>query len=160
AAELVEHYRDGIWLVELAALTDPALLPSAVASALGVREQPGQALTQSLLDYLRARRLLLILDNCEHLLEACATLTNAILHACPRGRVVPTGGGGLGVAGDALHPVPSLPLPAGPERSESVPACESGRLFVARARAALPQFEATAQNAAALAQICRRLDGI
>src|SRR5207237_2848216 len=88
AADLLEEYPDGVWLAELAALADPALVPQTVAAALGVREEPGRPLTQTLLDYLRPKLLLLVLDNCEHLLAACAQLADTLLRGCPNLRLL------------------------------------------------------------------------
>ena len=104
----------GVWLVELAALADPALVPQAVAAVLGVREEPGRPLLATLADALRPRTLLLVLDNCEHLLDACARLAGALLRGCPRVRLLATSREPLGVAGEAAWPVPPLPVPALP----------------------------------------------
>src|SRR5207249_988502 len=100
AAELVEAYADGVWLVGVAPLIDPALVPQSVASALGVREQPGRPLTATLTDYLRAKQVLLILDNCEHLLSACAHLAESLLRACPKLRILASSREGLGIGGE------------------------------------------------------------
>src|SRR5204862_4100040 len=88
AAEVAEQFADGVWLVELAALTDAALVPQSVATALGVREEPGRPLTATLTEYLRPKSLLVVLDNCEHLLSACAELADGLLRACPKLRIV------------------------------------------------------------------------
>ena len=100
-----------MWLAELAALADPALVPQAVAQAVGVREEPGRPLLATLTDALRARRLLLVLDNCEHLLDACARLVDGVLRACPALRVLATSREALGIAGETAWRVPSLALP-------------------------------------------------
>ncbi|HEV2742974.1 MAG TPA: tetratricopeptide repeat protein, partial [Rubrobacter sp.] len=162
ASELVEGFEDGAWIVELASLAEPSLAPQAVAFTLGVRERPGSSLTEALSGYLRTRTLLLILDNCEHLLDACAELAEALLHSCPALRVLATSREALGITGEVAWPVPSLSLPdlrRLPDL-ESLPRYESARLFVERARAVKPNFELTEQNAAAVAQVCYRLDGI
>jgi class 3 adenylate cyclase len=111
AGELVGRYPEGVWLVELAPLAEPSLVPGAVAQALGVREEPARALAATLEDHLKDKRLLLMLDNCEHLVEACATLARALLRGCPRLHVLATSREGLGVAGERIYPVPSLSIP-------------------------------------------------
>src|SRR5215207_1535500 len=162
ASELVGGLEDGVWLVELAPLADPSLVPQAVASTLGVREQPGRSLTETLCDYLRSKKMLLVLDNCEHLIEACATLAEALLRSCPELRVLATSREALGINGEVAWPVPSLSLPDVRRLPdiESLPQYESARLFVERAVAVKPDFVLTEQNAAVVAQVCYRLDGI
>ena len=162
AAELVEGYEDGVWVVELAPLADPALVPQVVASTLGVREQPGRSLTEALSYYLRTRKVLLVLDNCEHLIDACAELAEALLHSCPELRILATSREALGITGEVAWPVPSLSLPDLRRLPdiESLTRYESARLFVERAAAVKPSFALTAQNAPSVAQICYRLDGI
>ena len=149
-------------MVELASLAEPSLVPQAVASTLGVRERPGSSLTEALSDYLRTRKLLLILDNCEHLIEACAELAEALLHSCPGLRVLATSREALGITGEVAWPVPSLSLPDLRRLPdiESLPRYESARLFVERAVTVKPNFKLTEQNAPAVAQVCYRLDGI
>ena len=162
ASELVEGFEDGVWMVELASLADPSLVPQAVASTLGVREQPGRSLTETLSDYLRSKKLLLVLDNCEHLIEACAELAEALLRSCPELRILATSREALGIAGEIAWPVPSLSLPDLRRLPdvESLSRYESARLFVERAAAVKPTFTLTEQNAPAVAQVCYRLDGI
>src|SRR5262249_21264885 len=104
-------FPDGVWLVELAPLADPALVPQTVASALGVREQPGRPLAETLADHLKPKTLLLILDNCEHLLTACAQLAESLLRGCPQLRILASSREGLGIAGERTYRVPSLSLP-------------------------------------------------
>jgi predicted ATPase len=111
AGELVNGFEDGVWMVELASLADPALVPRAVALVLGVRERPTQSLNETLSDYLASKSVLLILDNCEHLVDGCARLAEALLHSCPKLRVLATSREALGVAGEVAWPVPSLSLP-------------------------------------------------
>jgi predicted ATPase/DNA-binding SARP family transcriptional activator len=162
AADLLEAYADGVWLVELAALADSALLSQTVASALGVREQPGRSLSQTLVDYLKPRSLLLVLDNCEHLLTACAHLAEGLLHGCPNLQILATSREGLGLVGEQTYRVPSLSLPD-PEHLpplERLPDFESVQLFADRAVLSQPTFVLTAANAAAVAQLCVRLGGI
>jgi len=159
---VVEKYGDGAWFVELAPLSDPELVPQAVASLLGVRETPGRELTDTLTDHLRPRTLLLVLDNCEHLVDASASLAEALLRSCPKLRVLATSRQALGVEGEALFVVPPLSLPD-PRRLPVVDGLhdyEAAGLFVERARAVGPRFEVTERNATAVAQICHRLDGM
>ena len=165
AADALEAHPDGVWLAELGALADPALVPQAVAAAVGVREEPGRPLVATLTDALRPKRLLLVLDNCEHLLDACARLADALLRACPHATVLATSREALGIAGETAWRVPSLSLPAPrdaepPLPPEALTRYEAVRLFVDRAVAAQPAFRVTAQNAPAVVQVCRRLDGI
>jgi predicted ATPase/DNA-binding CsgD family transcriptional regulator len=161
-SELVERFEDGVWMVDLASLAEPSLMPQAVAFALGVRERSGSSLTEALSGYLRTRNLLLILDNCEHLIEACAELAEALLHSCPGLCVLATSREALGITGEIAWPVPSLSLPdlrRLPDL-ESLPRYESARLFIERTAAIRPNFTLTEQNAPAVAQVCYRLDGI
>jgi non-specific serine/threonine protein kinase len=162
AAGLLDHYPQGVWLAELAPLADPAGAPAAVAAAVGVREEAGQPLLATLMAALRPRRLLLILDNCEHLLDACATLVQALLRGCPAVTVLATSREGLGLAGETIWRVSSLSLPEGahPPPPEALAQVEAVRLFVERAQAVQPHFAVMAQNATVVAQVCRRLDGI
>ncbi len=162
AGDLVEVFEDGVWMVELAPLADPTLVPQAVASFLRVREQPGRSPTETLSEHLGSKKVLLVLDNCEHLIEACAALAEALLRSCPELRVLATSREALGIVGEVAWPVPSLSLPDLRRLPdvESLPQYESARLFVERAAAVKPDFVLTEQNAAAVAQVCYRLDGI
>jgi len=164
AATLVDTYPDGVWLVELAALADPALAPRAVASALGVGEQPGQTLLATLSAFLRARDLLLVLDNCEHLIGACAALVAALLAACPQLRVLATSREQLAAPGERPYLVPSLaaPDPAHLPPLERLARYEAVHLFLERAGTRRPELTLTAANAGAgaVARICARLDGL
>ena len=162
AGDLLESYPDGTWLVELAPLTDPGLVPQAVANVLGLKEQPGQNLTRAIADHLESRRLLLVLDNAEHLRAACADFADAALRRCAHLVILVTSRERLGMAGELTYRVPSLSMPD-PEHHatpEILSAFESVRLFIERARLQRPDFTVTAQNAPALASVCRRLDGI
>ncbi len=162
AGRLLGKYPDGIWYADLAPLADPGLVPKAVASVLHVREQPGEPLADALVSHLRTRSALLVIDNCEHLLEACAALADLLVHGCPSIGIMATSREATGIAGETTYRVPSLSLPDA--RAEPTPealgACESVELFVERARAAQPSFELSASNAAAVADVCRQLDGI
>src|SRR5829696_2051909 len=162
ATDLLEEFEEGVWLVELAPLADPSLVAQAVGSTLGVREQPGRWPTQTLSNYLGSKKVLLVLDNCEHLVEACAELAEALLRFCPELRVLATSREALGITGEVAWPVPSLSLPDLRRLPdiESLPEYESARLFVERAVAVRPDFVLTEQNAAVVAQVCYRLDGI
>jgi predicted ATPase len=162
ATDLIDHFDDGVWLVELAPLADSALLPQTVASALGVREEPGQSLVDALICALQSKRLLLMLDNCEHLIEAAARLVGALLHACPGVQILATSREALAITGEVNFLVPSLGVPP-PDRLlpvEELMLFESVQLFADRAEAALPDFAVTTQNVPAIAQICHQLDGI
>ena len=162
ATQVLEHYPHGVWLVELAPLADPALLAQTIAAVWGLRDLPGRPLTDLLQDYLRAKTLLLILDNCEHLVEACAQLATELLRGCPRLTILASSREALGIAGETAYRVPSLSLPAAqhPPSLAEAAQYEAVRLFVARAQAVHAAFALTAQNLPAIVQICRRLDGI
>jgi predicted ATPase/class 3 adenylate cyclase/Tfp pilus assembly protein PilF len=162
AADMLEHYSDGVWVVELASLTDTALVPQTVASALGLREQVGKTFVQTLTDYLKSKRLLLVLDNCEHLLNACAQLCDALQRACSHLTILTSSREGLGISGELTYRVPSLSLPD-PKQTitiEAINQYEAVRLFVERAQFQKSDFRVTSQNALALASVCHRLDGI
>ncbi|MCI0398525.1 MAG: tetratricopeptide repeat protein [Chloroflexi bacterium] len=164
AGDLQELFSDGLRFVELAPVTDPALVPQNVAAVLGLREEPGYPLVKTVVDYLRARSLLLILDNCEHLVAGAAELAETILRACPRVKILASSREALGIAGESTFTVPSLSLPPIGSRHrppvETLTQYEAVRLFIERAGAALPGFTVTNDNAPAVAQICHRLDGI
>ncbi len=162
AAEVLEEYNDGVWVVELASLSDPTLVPQTVASALGVREQAGRPVLTTLSEHVQPKRLLLLLDNCEHLLSGCAQLAETLLRTCPHLCILATSREGLGVGGEVVWLVPSLSTPD-PERRSSVDSLmqsEAARLFLERALAAHRTFTVTDENAAAVAQVCQRLDGL
>ncbi len=180
AHTVVNSFTDGAWFVELATLREPALVPQFVAQALGLRQAPNQPLLESLLNSVQSKQMLLILDNCEHLRDACAQLTQSLLSAAPHLRILATGREPLAIAGEMIYQVPGLALPSvGAEFR--VPSGESAdphspdnrsfslqqltqfdgiQLFVERARAILIEFTLTSENAIAVVDICRRLDGI
>jgi predicted ATPase/class 3 adenylate cyclase len=161
AADMLDAFPAGVWLVELAPLSDPALVLQELASVLAVREQQGRPLIDTLIDYLRTKTLLLILDNCEHLIDTCAQLVTILLSACPHLKILPSSREALGVAGETAYRVPSLSLPdVHVSTPEALVQSEAVRLFVERAQAAQPRFTLTAQNIHAIAQVCQRLDGI
>ncbi|HWQ15617.1 MAG TPA: BTAD domain-containing putative transcriptional regulator, partial [Roseiflexaceae bacterium] len=162
AADVLHAYPDGVWLVDLAALANPALVPQAVAAALGLHEAPGQPLTETLAAALKPRQLLLVLDNCEHLVSACAQLAETLLRACPQLRILATSREALHIPGEVTWLVPSLSLPD-PRHLPSLAELlhyEAIRLFLERALAILPTLRVTEQHAPAIAQICMRLDGV
>lgn len=161
-AELLDDFADGVWLVELAPLADPRGVPQALASVLGVKEAAGQTVTASLLDHVRDKQLLLILDNCEHLVHACAELARQLLQAAPGVKVLASSRDALQLGGETCYAVPTLRVPA--VDLDTDPALlaqhEAVRLFVDRASAAQAAFRLTPANALAVAAICRQLDGI
>jgi predicted ATPase/class 3 adenylate cyclase len=159
AAELLPRFADGAWLCELAATNDPDLLGQVLVAALGVHPRPGRSLTESACDYLSGKQALIILDNCEHLLDAAAAIAEAVLLAAPAVQVVATSREPLGVAGERLLGVPSLRVASEPGL-EAIAACEAVRLFMDRAEATRPGLELDATNAAQIVEICRRLDAI
>lgn len=155
-------FPDGVWLVELAPIADPDLVLPLIAALFNLRELPARPLRELLTDVLRSKKLLLILDNCEHLIETCAQLTELLLRSCPQLKIMASSREPLGLSGEAILRVPPLSLPeTTPQVSpEELQRYESVQLFTERAAAVLPGFSLTQVNAAAVAQICRRLDGI
>ena len=154
AGRLVDEFPDGVWFFELAAVSDPAAVPDAVAAVLGITQQPGKSVAQSVAAALEGRVRLLVFDNCEHLLDAAADLIEAILAASATTKMVATSREGLGIAEERLWPVRSLDVGAGVDSAAVA-------LFVERAQHVSPGFSvANADEAAAVVEICRRLDGI
>lgn len=151
---------DGTWLVELAPLANSDLVLETITYTIGLRHQSGRPAQEALIDYLRPRNVLLLLDNCEHLVQSCAAVAEALLRACPLLRILATSREALSVPGETLYVVPSLQLPEPDQQPCEMAQVESVRLFVERAAACRPGFELTDSNAVAVAQICRRLDGI
>jgi predicted ATPase/DNA-binding SARP family transcriptional activator/DNA-binding CsgD family transcriptional regulator len=162
ARDLVGIYADGVWLAELAPLSEGVLVPQELAAKLGVREQPGRPLTDTLLDALRDKEMLLILDNCEHLIDAAARFAEALLGSCPRLRVLATSRKTLGARGELGWLVPSLSVPdtRQPPDVDELGGYESARLFADRASRRQPGFALTPENATAVARVCAGLDGI
>ena len=162
AADAMDQHPDGVWWVELAPLEDPELLPAAVTGAIGLQEVGGQASIDTLIEQLRERRALVVLDNCEHLLAACAELADALLRACPSLTILATSRAPLGVPGEKAWRVPSMSLPTEPTREpiEALAQSDAVRLFIDRALQVRPNFAITPANAPAVAQICYDLDGI
>jgi predicted ATPase/DNA-binding CsgD family transcriptional regulator len=162
AAEVAASAPETVWSVQLASVEDPRLLPRTVAGALGVVDQPGRRPLDGVIEQLGERAWLLLLDNCEHLVAACAELAEALLRACPGLRVLATSREPLGAAGETTWRVPSLGLP-GAEAAPTVAVVagsEAGQLFAARAAAVRPTFALDERNAPVVARICQRLDGI
>ncbi|MBV9358445.1 MAG: AAA family ATPase, partial [Chloroflexi bacterium] len=161
ASQLQDAFPDGVWLVDLTPVTDPALVPQLVGDVLGVRQQPGQPWSGELTRVLRSRRALLVLDNCEHLVEACAELVDELLRTCLTLHILATSQQPLGAAGEWTWRVPPLALPeASTNGAQALQASEAAQLFLARTRATLPTFTLGEQNAAPVAEICRQLDGL
>jgi len=161
ASELVPAFPDGVWFVEFAPIADPALVPQPVLAALGLREEKERPVQMMLADYVRDRTLLLLFDNCEHLIDACACLAEALLHAGPNVYILATSREALDMAGEAAVRIPSLSLPeAQTTQREILLRSEAGRLFVERAQTASPDFAANEDSVPAAVQVCRRLDGI
>lgn len=160
AAESLADFADGVWLVELAPLTDPDRVAAAVAAVFDVRDQPGRTMLEQLQDYLRARQVLLVLDNCEHLIGASARVADGLVRACPRVKVLASSREALGLTGERIFHVPSLGLPETWATLDATARSEAVQLFVERAAAAQPRFSLSEQNADAVGDICRRLDGI
>lgn len=149
AAALAAEFRDGVWCVDLAPITDPRVVPIAVARTFGLPDQPGRSTTDTLVRFLGERTILLLFDNCEHLLDACGQLTMELLNACPNVTFLATSREPLGIAGEVIWRVPSLSL-----------ADEAVALFTDRARRARPDFRVTSDDADLVLEICRRLDGM
>jgi predicted ATPase len=162
ATDLLTDFPDGVWLVELAPIADPALATQALAMVLGVREEAGRPLLATLADHLRPRRALLLLDNCEHLIDACARLADDLLRACSEVRIVASSREPLGLTGEVVYRVPplSVPDPRHVPTIEQSGEYEAIRLFVDRATAVQPEFALTAETVGPVVQITQRLDGI
>ncbi len=161
ARELVGDFADGVWFIELAALERTGLVAEAVGAVIGVTARDKIGFVDALMAALGGRRILLVLDNCEHVIDACAELAEQIVRMCPRTRIMATSREVLGVSGEAVWPVLPLPVPDGVEpRVEHLLKVDSVRLLVERTQAASPEFALTDANAAAVAEVCRRLDGL
>jgi predicted ATPase/DNA-binding CsgD family transcriptional regulator len=169
AAGALPDFEQGVWLVDLASLRDPFLLPQTIASALGIRERMGRGLLDTVSEYLRPRTLLLVLDNCEHMIQPSAKIASELLRTCPSLKILSTSREPLAIDGEAVWSLAPLSVrtivdgtkgSAGQSASELRSPSEAVQLFEARARAAAPSFRLTADNAALVEEICRRLDGI
>ncbi len=159
AARVAPRFADGAWLAELAPVRDPAVVDDAVTAVFSLTARAGQD-TRELVEFLRAKRLLLVLDNCEHLLGGAAALAGALARSCERLVILATSREGLGIEGEHLLPVPPLGVPEAGADLAAVTQAEAVRLFAERAAAVKPGFQVTGQNAAAVAAVARRLDGV
>ncbi len=159
---LLDEYEDGVWFVDLAPQSDPGLVAQTVAVSLGLREEPEVRLIQTVTGHLRTRNLLLILDNCDHLVDACANLVEALLRSCPRLRILATSREALRVPGEMAWRVPPLAVPEAKTTLpfESMSKYDAVRLFIDRARLNEPALTLTPHNARAITEICGRLDGL
>ena len=162
ATDLIDSFKDGVWWVELAPLTEPSLVPSAVAKSLGIDGRSDQPLTETLKQYLRTKRLLLVLDNCEHLIESCAHLAESLLTSCADLKILTTSRESLCLSGENVWLVPPLSLPEVKTITllDLLMEYEGVRLFIERASAINPEFTPSNENAMVITQICQRLDGI
>ncbi|MGN9841089.1 ATP-binding protein [Nonomuraea sp. H19] len=161
ATDVRRAFPDGVWLVELAELDNPALLPQAVIAALKIQNHSAQPPIQVLTEHLREQRTLVLLDNCEHLLDDSAVMAQTLLRAAPELRILATSRQPLGIASEQAFAVPTLPLPS-PESQQRTPypMSDAVRLFAERAAAVLPGFTVTDENHDIVVRICRRLDGL
>ena len=162
AAGAGRAFRDGVWLAELTGQRDPGLLVAEVTRALGLSDKSARWAVASLADYLQARQLLLVLDGCEHLADACAVMADVLLRGCHGLRIIATSRHVLRVAGEVTVAVPPMTVPAegGPEGPEELLGYEAVRLFAGRGAAVLPGFTVDAGNGVAVAGVCRALDGV
>ena len=162
ATAFLDRFKDGVWFIELAPVSDPSLVSGTVAEVLGVQEEPGRPLLDTLLEFLRRSNLLIVLDNCEHLVEGCARFAEAALRAGSGIRILASSREALGIAGELAWRMPTLRTPDAnaQESGDQLMQYSAVRLFVARATFASPSFRLTADNSAAVARICRQLDGI
>ena len=158
--QLLQDFTDGVWFVELASLNEPALVPQAVSTVFDIMERSPKNITQRLIDFLQSKSALLILDNCEHLIDACAGLAEILLKNCPNLKLLATSREELGLAGEALYRVPSLSLPKSKQEFDQLEEYEAIRLFVERARLSTVDFSLTEENSAVVVNICHRLDAI
>jgi predicted ATPase/class 3 adenylate cyclase/DNA-binding CsgD family transcriptional regulator len=162
SSEILDGYPDGVWFVEFAPILDPQLVQRTTAIAIGLRDEPQRPVIDMLCDYLGDKKILLVLDNCEHLVDACAQMADRILHATPDTRILASSREPLGIGGEVTYRVPSLGLPdiSHLPPLESLSQFEAVKLFIDRATSVIPTFIVTNDNAPALAQICYHLDGI
>jgi len=159
-AELLTDSPDGVWVAELAAVDDGDAMAEVIAAALGVTRRSDASLAAGIVDSLRSKQLLLVLDNCEHLLDEVAEFASDVMDKCSQVRILATSREGLGVAGERVWPLRSLGVPAPTDPVERIAASDAVQLLVDRARAVMPDFVLDDSNLAAVGEICRRLDGI
>jgi predicted ATPase/class 3 adenylate cyclase len=160
AAAALPNHRDGAWLCELAGVRDPEAVPGAVVDVFHLDPRPGMTAIDLVLNFLRSKQLLLVLDNCEHMLKPLVGLVTAVVRECPGVRVLATSREGLNVAGERILVVASLELPEASAELQAIAGSEAVRLFVERAEAVRAGFALDASNASDVAQICQRLDGV
>ncbi len=162
ANRLIGKFKDGVWWVDLVGLNDPSLVPKTVAQALDVHEVPNQPVVETLIEYFQTKQILLVLDNCEHLISACAQLADSLLAACRNLKILATSREALDILGETIWPAPSLSLPDMQEAfaARTLNKFESVHLFTDRAMSVQSRFELTDQNASAVVQICNRLSGM
>ena len=165
AADLLDQFPHGVWLVELSTVSDPALIPEALINAVGIREVPDRAPLATLLDALRTRNLLLVFDNCEHLIANCAQVASTLLRSCPQVKIIASSREALNIEGETIWALAPLSLPDfrrdDPQLdADQIAQLESVQLFVERATAVRHDFRLTSENSALVAQICWRLDGL
>jgi predicted ATPase/class 3 adenylate cyclase len=160
AADLMDRFPDGAWFIDLAPVRDRALVPNEVAQVLSIPEEPGRALVQTLCAHLRQQKLLLVLDNCEHLVSACASLANAILRAAPDVKIIATSREALRIPGEQTYPVVPLTVPDKKAGIDVLAQSEAVQLFVERARLQKPNFILNERDAAGIAELCARVEGI
>ncbi len=160
AADVLEKYADGVWFVDLAPIKDPSLVVNEAAQVLGVHEEAGKPLLQTLCAHLKEHKLLFVLDNCEHLVGACASLADALLRGAPGVRILATSREALHIRGEQTYPVLPLAVPDPKAGVEALLRSDAVQLFVERARLQKPSFELTEREAPAVAELCARLDGI
>jgi predicted ATPase/DNA-binding XRE family transcriptional regulator len=158
--QIIDNYTSGIWLVELAPILDPVLVPRTTAIAIGLRDEPKRPIIDMLSDFLREKNILIILDNCEQLLDSCVQLADTLLKRCPDLKILATSREVLGILGEATYRVPSLELPDLQLSLKDIRRYESARLFEERAQLARIDFSMTLENASSVAEICSRLDGV
>jgi predicted ATPase/class 3 adenylate cyclase len=162
ANNCLSQFSDGVWIAELAPVADPALIPQTLLSIFNLREDRHREILEVLIEYLRTKTILLLLDNCEHMIEACAQISGTLLRACPKLKILASSREALGIAGEVAYRVPSLETPnlTNLPSLDTLEHMDSIRLFVERATTAFPDFALTRENAPFVAQICYRLDGI
>ena len=160
AADMLEQFPDGVWFVDLAPIRDPALVPGVTAQILNVQDEPGRPLVQTLCAHLKSQKALFVIDNCEHLISACAHLANALLQAAPGVRIIATSREALHVPGEQTYPVLPLAVPDRSDRLESLLRSDAVQLFLDRARSHKPDFALTEKMAPAMAELIARLEGI
>lgn len=167
AEAIVEDYKDGVWFVNLAPISDASLAPQVIAALFAIREEAGHSRTETLMGFLKSKNLLLVLDNCEHILEGCAHLVESLVSSCPNIRILATTRQPLGLTGERIWRVPSLSMPDAQalsvqqkDRAAFLLEFEAPQLFLERALAIAPTFQIYAENAATIASVCRRVDGL